>query len=124
MKTKFSSSWKSSLHPRKQRKYRANSPLHIRASFVSAHLSKDLRLKLKRRSLPLRENDTVKVIRGQFKGKTGKIRVVMRNREKIIVEGVEQSKRDGSKTPVPVHASNILLIDLVADKKRIKREKK
>ncbi|MEK6968004.1 MAG: 50S ribosomal protein L24 [Nanoarchaeota archaeon] len=121
MKLKFSSSWNSSIHPRKQRKYRVNAPLHIQIAFVGVHLSKDLKQKFKRRTVPVREGDTVKVIRGQFKGKTGKIRVVNRKLERIVIEGVEQSKRDGSKSPVPIHPSNLLLIDLVQDKKRQKK---
>ncbi|HLD19056.1 MAG TPA: 50S ribosomal protein L24 [Candidatus Nanoarchaeia archaeon] len=124
MKLKFSSSWKSSMHPRKQRKFRANAPLHIHTSFVGVHLSKDLKQKIGKRAMPAREGDTVKVIRGQHKGKTGKIRSVNRKFERIIIEGVEQPKRDGSKVPVPVHPSNLVLIDLVPDKKRQKRSEK
>ena len=34
MKRKYSSSWKSSKQPRKQRKYRQNAPLHIKQKLV------------------------------------------------------------------------------------------
>ena len=76
MKTKFSNAWKASTQPRKQRKYRHNAPLHVRGHFLHTHLSTDLRDKHKTRSLRLRTGDEVKVLRGQFKGKTGKVTAV------------------------------------------------
>ena len=69
MKQKFSIHWKSSKQPRKQRKYAANAPLHLRKKFVSANLSKDLRKKQGKRNIPLRKGDIVKIMRGKFKGK-------------------------------------------------------
>ncbi len=125
MKTTYAASWKASVQPRKQRKFRLNAPLHIRASFMGAHLSKELRQTLGARSAVVREGDTVKVVRGQHKGKTGKVRTVLRVRQKLVIEGVEVSKRDGSKMPVPVNPSNVIIIDVVqSDKKRTKRSKR
>ena len=43
MKQKFSTKWNSSRQPRKQRKYLANAPLHLKRVLLSANLSKDLR---------------------------------------------------------------------------------
>ncbi|MCD6381372.1 MAG: 50S ribosomal protein L24, partial [Candidatus Aenigmarchaeota archaeon] len=68
MEKKFSKKWVSSKEPRKQRKYRYNAPLHIRQKLVSAHLTKELRNELGIRSLPVRKNDRVKIMRGKFKG--------------------------------------------------------
>ena len=73
MKKKFSKKWKASGKARKQRKYVANAPLHIKKKFLSANLSKELRKKYGR-SLQIRKGDSVKVMRGKFKGKTGKNR--------------------------------------------------
>jgi len=42
MKQKFSTTWKASKQPRKQRKYSANAPLHIKRKMLSANLSKTL----------------------------------------------------------------------------------
>ncbi|MCD6275005.1 MAG: 50S ribosomal protein L24, partial [Candidatus Aenigmarchaeota archaeon] len=52
MKQLFSKSWVKSKQPRKQRKYRHNAPKHIRQKFMHANLSKELREKYNRRSLP------------------------------------------------------------------------
>ena len=73
MKKKFSTSWKSSKQPRKQRKYLAKAPLHIKKKFVSVNLSKELRKKHGKRNLSIRKDDVAKIKRGKFKGKQGKV---------------------------------------------------
>ncbi len=62
MKKKFSDKWKASKLPRKQRKYLANAPLHIKRKFLSANLSKELRKKHGKRSIPIRKGDTVRIM--------------------------------------------------------------
>ena len=117
MKTKFSSSWKKSKQPRKQRKYRRNAPLHVKQKFVSAHLSKDLRKKYNKRSMNLRKGDSVKIARGQFKNKSGKVDEVMVKKTSVYVSGVELVKRDGTKSRYPIHPSNLIITELNMDDK-------
>ena len=62
-----------SKQPRKQRKFLYNAPLHVRRKILSAHLSKELREKYKRRGFPIRKDDEVEVMRGEHKKKRGKI---------------------------------------------------
>lgn len=114
----WSKSWKSSKNPRKQRKYIHKLPLHIRKTILSATLSKELRKKYNRRSMPVRKDDKVKVLRGQFKKKTGKISKVNLKKIRIHIEGVENIKKDGSKVPYPVHPSNVMITELNLDDKR------
>ena len=118
MKTKFSSSWIKSKQSRKQRKYRRYAPLHIKQKFVGAHLSKDLRKKYNRRSINLRKGDGVKVMRGQFKNKTGKIEEANLKKSLVYVAGIEIVKRDGTKARYPIHPSNIMITGLNMDDKR------
>ena len=121
MKSKFSPSWKSSKQRRKQRKYRHNAPLHIKHKFLSANLSKELRKKYKKRSFPLRKDDLIKVMRGQFRGRTGKINKILLKRTRIFIENVERVKHNGSKSFIPVHPSNVQVLELnLSDKERIK----
>lgn len=121
MKTKFSSSWGKSKQPRKQRKYRYNAPLHIKQNFVSAHLSKELRKKYNKRSIGLRKGDTVKVMIGQFKNKTGKIEEISVKKTLVYVNGIEVVKRDGTKARYPINPSNLMITELnMDDKKRNK----
>jgi len=90
MKKKFVSSWIRSKQPRKQRKYRANAPKHIIHKFLGAKLSKELRQKYTKKTIPVRTGDTVKIARGQFKGRSGKVESVdrgnkeRRNKDKIL----------------------------------------
>jgi len=123
MKQKFSIHWKSSKQPRKQRKYAANAPLHLRKKFVSANLSKDLRKKQGKRNIPLRKGDIIKIMRGKFKGKQGKITEIKVKTQKIFIEGIQIKKKDGSKTNVPIKPSNLQIIELNLDdrKRKIRR---
>lgn len=118
----FSSAWKSSSNPGKQRKYAAKAPLHIRHRFLSAHLSKELRGRYKRRSVPLVRGDAVRVVRGQFRNRAGKVSRVSLGAGNVFVEGVERAKKDGSKAPCPLHPSNLLVTELnLSDKLREER---
>jgi len=114
---KFSTHWKSSKKPRKQRKYLVNAPLHIRKDFISSHLSKELRKKFKTRNIPLRKGDRVKIMRGEFKGKIGKVTDVDKKEIKVFIEGIETVKKDGSKSSFPLHPSNLLITELNLDDK-------
>jgi large subunit ribosomal protein L24 len=124
MKQTFSSHWVSSVQPRKQRKYRFNAPLHVRGTFLHAHLSKELRTKNSTRTLRLRAGDEVRVLRGQHAGRSGKVERVDLHRTRVFVLGVENVKRDGTKKPYPLHPSNLLVTKLADDKRRFPVEAK
>lgn len=123
MRKKFSKKWKSSKQPRKQRKYLAKAPLHIKRKFLSVNLSKELRKKHGKKSLPLRKGDKVKIMRGKYKKKQGKISQVKIKQLKIYVDGIQIKKQDGSKVNVPLRASNLQIIELNLDDKRRFKEK-
>jgi len=119
MKKEIAISWKRSKKPRKQRKYRYNAPLHLKHKMLSSHLSKDLRKKYNRRSVPLRKGDIVKVMRGEFKGKEGKVALVNTKKMKVFVEGIQRTRKDGTKVNVMFDPSNLLVTSLnLEDKKR------
>jgi len=120
MKKLFSKNWIASRQARKQRKYRSKAPLHIKRRMTAAHLSKELRQKYHRRSIALRKEDTVKVMKGKFKGKTGKIMELNTKKGAAYIEGIQRTKKDGTKVNVPTQASNLLVTALaLEDKKRI-----
>ena len=123
VKKKFSTKWKKSKQPRKQKKYRHNAPMNIKGKFLRIHLQKDLAKRHGLRKIRPRTGDKVKVMRGKFKGKEGKIELVDLKKSKIIITGIEISKKDGSKSKPLLAASNMLLVDLVLDdKKRLKKK--
>jgi len=120
MKSQFSTQWQSSKQPRKQRKFIYNAPLHIRHKFLSAHLSKDLRKKYGKRNLPLRKGDEVLVMRGFFKKKKAKVSSVDLKNTLVTLEGLQKTKKEGSKVNVWFHPSNLQIVSLdLADKERI-----
>ena len=118
---KWTKSWKTSKKPRKQRKYVFNLPLHIRKNLLSSLLSKELREKYKRRNIPIRVDDKVKILRGQFKKKTGKITKVDFKKLRVHIEGIENVKKDGSKAPYPLRPSNLMITDLNLDDRKRKK---
>ena len=126
MKKLFSKYWKSSKQPRKQRKYRANAPLHIKRKMININLSKDLRKSHGKRSFPAVKGDLVKVMRGKFRKKQGKITRVYIKKLKISIENVQTTKRDGSKVDVRLNPSNLQIIEIQSEntKKRIHKKTK
>ena len=86
----------------------------------------------------IKKNDTVIVLAGEDKGKTGKVLKVLVEKERAIVEGVNfvnKSTKPNAKNPqggfekveAPIHISNISLIDPKSGKPTriaIKREGK
>jgi len=120
MKKKFSTHWVASKQPRKQRKYKANAPLHTRHKFLSAHLSKVLREKHGKRNFPLRKGDEVLVMRGSFKKKKAKVASVDLVRSRVTLENIQRTKKDGTKVNVFFAPSSLLIQTLsLDDKKRI-----
>ena len=119
MKSAFSVSWNSSTQVRKQRKYRYNAPLHIRSSFVHVHLDASLRKELGKRAIQVRKGDTIKVLRGSFKGKSGKVERVSLKYSKIYVTGIDLPKGDGLKKLLPLDPTNLMITTLdKSDKNR------
>jgi large subunit ribosomal protein L24 len=104
----------SSTKARKQRKARANAPLHKRKRMVSAHLDSALMKEYNVRSVAVRKGDTVRVIRGdkEFKASEAKVASVDLKSLKLIIENVTVPKADGTQKQKPVDPSNVLLTRL------------
>ncbi len=114
-----------SKKPKKQRKAFHEMPLHRKQKAVSAHLNKRLREELGVRAMPVRKGDTVKVMRGSFKGKNGKVSSVNISKMHVFVEKITRKKADGTEAIMPLRASNLLIESLEKiDEKRFKRIKK
>ncbi|HET8719530.1 MAG TPA: 50S ribosomal protein L24 [Candidatus Nitrosotenuis sp.] len=90
-----------------------------RSRLLCGHLSKDLHNKYHRRSVRVTEGDTVKVLRGEFKGVTGKITKVSLEKNGVAIEGIKKEKLKGGNVDVFIQTSNLLVTDLnVEDKWR------
>ncbi len=84
---------------------------------MASSLSKELRKKYNRRSFRIRKGDKVKIMRGQFKGKEGKIEEVDLKNYKVYIENIEVVKKDGTKTKYPLHPSNLSIVEFNTDDK-------
>jgi|TARA_B100001971_G_C18201406_1_gene544833 large subunit ribosomal protein L24 len=124
MKTKWNKNWTASKQPRRQRKYRFNAPLHIKQKFLNVSLAPTLRKKYGMRQTRVRSGDSVKVLRGQFSGKTGKVENVSVKRTSVYLTGIEMLKKDGSKSLYPLQPSNLQIqeVDLTDKLRRAKLE--
>jgi large subunit ribosomal protein L24 len=78
------------------------------------------------KDLNIKKGDTVKVIAGRDKGAEGKVIQVLREEQRVVVEGVNRVKRhtkvvnqggrDGNTggiitTEAPIHVSNVILVE-------------
>ncbi|MCK4333040.1 MAG: 50S ribosomal protein L24 [Thermoplasmatales archaeon] len=114
-----------SIKPRKQRKRLFNAPLHKKRKWIAAHLAENLLLKYDRRGTPVVTGDTVKVMRGSFKGHEDKVARVDIHKQVVEIEGITTVKADGTKIAKPMHASNLLITKLnLTDKWRRKKLEK
>jgi len=114
-----------SSKPKKKRKMYFQSKLHQIHKQLAAHLSEKLRKELKTRSLTVRKNDVVKVLRGEHKKKQGKVIKVDYKKRQVFIEGITRKKTDGTEIPIPFNASNLMIIELdTTDKKRLKNKRK
>ena len=124
MKSEFNKSWVSSVQPRKQRKFVANAPNHIKRRLMGACLDKKLREKYGIRSIEVRNGDEVKVMRGKFAKKQGKVGKVDIKGTRIQVDGLQRAKMGGEKVETWFHPSNVKLIVLDdSDNRRMKKNK-
>lgn len=110
-----------SKQPRKQRRALYNAPLHLRQKLVRAPLSTDLRGEYRKRSVQVRTGDSVLIMRGDNRGKEGKVQKVDLKSVKIWVEGLVIAKSDGTEVPRAIHPSNVMITKLnLDDEERIK----
>jgi len=103
---------------RKNRKAHFAAPSHIRRVIMSASLNAENRAKYGVRSLPIRREDEVLVVRGLHKHKEGKVQAVYRKRYIIRIERLSKEKSNGMTVPIGVHPSNVQITKLKLDKDR------
>jgi len=110
----------SALHSsrRKSRKAHYDAPSSVRRTIMSAPLSKELREKYNVRSIPIRKDDEVTVVRGSNKGREGKITSVYRLKYIVHIERVVKEKSSGQSVPIGVHPSKVVITKLKLDKDR------
>ncbi|KAE8892780.1 hypothetical protein PF005_g3818 [Phytophthora fragariae] len=115
---KFNSTVSSSR--RKSRKAHFGAHSTQRRVLMSAPLSKELQNKYNVRSLPIRKEDEVMIVRGSQKSREGRVTAVYRKKFVIHVERVVREKANGASVPIGVDASKVVITKLKLDKDRKK----
>merc|ERR1711977_60670 len=125
VKIKMKSSSQVSSSRRKNRKAHFKAPSHLRYKLMSCRLNKELRSKYRVRSMPVRKDDEVMVVRGKNKSTAGKVNQVYRKRWCIYIEGLGKAKTNGNPIRVPIDASNCELtkLKLTADREKLIKRK-
>ncbi len=83
--------------------------------------------------IKLRKGDNVKVIAGNDKGKTGRVLLVERNKNRVIIEGVRmvsKHTKPSAENPnggiiekeAPINISNVMLLDDAGNPSRVGRK--
>ncbi|MBI4258763.1 MAG: 50S ribosomal protein L24 [Thaumarchaeota archaeon] len=106
-----------SSKPSKVRRNFFNAPLHRRSARISSTISDDLRAKHGLRSIRVVKGDSVKVLRGEYKGVEGKVIRVYTKTGRLSLEGVTREKIAGGAVPVKIHASKVAVTTLNLDDK-------
>lgn len=102
-----------SVKARTQRRRLAEASIHQRRARTHAHVDSALVEKSKLalpRAIPVRKGDVVRIMRGNFRGKEGKVLSVDGRRGTVVIEGITIEKVDEKKVERPVHASNLLIV--------------
>merc|ERR1712187_448246 len=102
----------------KSRKAHFSAPSSERRVIMSAPLSKELREKHNVRSIPIRKDDEVTIVRGSNKGREGKITSVYRLKWVVHVERVVREKSNGQSVPLGIAPSKVVITKLRMDKDR------
>lgn len=105
---------------RKRMLYKASK--HLLSKQLGSHLAKDLKEKHHCKSMRVIEGDSVKVLRGEFKGIEGKVTKVSTEKRGIAIEGIKREKLKGGNVDIYIHPSNVVITSLnLEDKWRANR---
>merc|ERR1719199_941731 len=115
---KYSTSVSSSR--RKSRKAHFGADSEKRRKLMVANLSKELQAKYGVRSMPVRVDDEVTVVRGSFRNREGKIVACPRRKFVIHIERVTREKANGATIQVGIDASKCVITKLKMDADRKK----
>eukprot|EP01116_Phalansterium_solitarium_P011844 TRINITY_DN27666_c0_g1_i1.p1 TRINITY_DN27666_c0_g1~~TRINITY_DN27666_c0_g1_i1.p1 ORF type:complete len:166 (-),score=59.38 TRINITY_DN27666_c0_g1_i1:81-515(-) len=103
---------------RKNRKAHFTAPSNVRRVIMSAPLAKELRTKYNVRSMPIRKDDEVVVVRGTYKQREGKVIQVYRKKFVIHIEKLTRERANGATVNIGIHPSKVQITKLKLDKDR------
>ena len=90
-------------------------PKHQRDKMVGAVLEESLRKQYGRKNIRVVKGDSIRVMRGEYKGIEGKVEKVNTAHATFHIEGIQREKIRGGQVKVPIHSSNVMVISLNLD---------
>lgn len=102
----------SSIQPRKQRRAGFQASVFARHRRMSVSLSRELRGRYRRRALPVRKGDTVRVISGSYKGREERVSDVDLRELRVTLDNVTIKKVDQKLKPLPIRPTHLILTRL------------
>ena len=104
------------MKPTKVRNYQIyRATMATRNKQLGSPLSKDLQKRYGKRSIRVILGDTVKVMRGEYRGIDGKISKVSIADNSVAIEGVKKEKSKGEKFDVLIRSTNVVITNLNLD---------
>lgn len=92
---------------------------HRRDKMLGAALADELREQYKKKTIRVVKGDSIMVVRGEYKGRGGKVEEVNTDHGTLHIEGMQREKIRGGQVKVPIHASNVKITALnLEDKQR------
>jgi len=71
-----------------------------------------LKKKYGKNSLRVVVDDTVRILRGEYKGVDGKVTKVSTEKNGVAIEGIKKEKLKGEKVDVFIHTSNVIITNV------------
>jgi large subunit ribosomal protein L24 len=84
---------------------------------ICSNLSNNLKKEYNTKSMRIVKGDSVKIMRGEYKGVEGKVEKLNTVKGRLSIEGVQREKIKGGQVKVQIHASNVRITSLHLDDK-------
>ncbi|HYK93826.1 MAG TPA: 50S ribosomal protein L24 [Thermoplasmata archaeon] len=101
-----------SRQPRRQRKALFTADTFERRRRMSVPLSKELRTRYGRRSIPVRKGDTVRILSGSYVGREERVAKVDRRSYSLTLDNVTGKTADAKLKPLPIRPSHLVVTRL------------
>ncbi len=98
--------------PRRQRKALYNDPTFRRRRRMAVPLSRELRARFHRRSVPLRKGDTVRVLSGSFEGREERVQRIVRRDYSVVLDNVTLKTGEEKLKPLPIRPGHLVITRL------------
>jgi len=97
---------------RRQRKALYTASTQARRRLMTVPLSRELKSRFHRRSIPIRKGDTVRILAGSYVGREERVAKVNRRTLSVTLDNVTSKTGESKQTPLPIRTGHLVLIRL------------